>query len=103
MSEEFEKSEGTNVELISPQDGGVMFSVYDRGNDMCSPVFEAPNNAVAVQGFRLKTLRQLPDGYRKSDFSLYRLGVRAGLLIKLDDSPTVLARGTDEAEAEKPI
>lgn len=98
-----EKSEGTNVELISPQDGGILFSVYDRGNDMCSPVYEAPTNAAAVQGFRLKTLRQLPDGYRKSDFSLHRLGVRVGLLIKLDESPTELARGSDEAEAEKSV
>lgn len=69
-----------------------LYVVVDGEADLCSPVFECPNDAVAIRNFRLKTVKEIPEGFDKSKFLLYRVGTRI-MTDVVGEAPMLLTAG----------
>lgn len=78
------------------QDGAELFVVYDAAADICSPVFEQSSVGAARRVFRLKTLKEIPEGFDASDFSLWYVGRRRGVTLSSDIK--LVAVGNEEIE-----
>lgn len=50
-----------------------IYTIYDRTAEEAGPLFEAPNDGVALRNFR--NLMEKVPGYQRSDYRLYNVGV----------------------------
>lgn len=48
-----------------------IYVIYDRTAEECGPLFEAPNDGVALRSYR-QLMEKLPV-YQKADFRLYKI------------------------------
>lgn len=59
-----------------------LFVVEDKPAGIVSPVFEQSSTAAACRVFRLKTLKDLPEGFDPLDLTLYLVGKRSGTIVQ---------------------
>lgn len=73
-----------------------IYTIFDRVAECAGPLFEAPNDGVAMRAFK-NTLGQTPS-YQLGDYRLYRVGTFDPMTMKLDVYLTIDEVLTSEEE-----